>query len=368
MAAFRTFPILESDLSEVSTFLGRSMNAMVAATRVDAIAGEQAARSSTWQDDLLWLVDNPARREDILLGEILRSEDGTLAGMILTIPWVYRLGDRRLLGLAAGNFFVDAEARMQGFFLFRRYLAARGVDFWYASSCNQQSGLLWAKSGGVQVENSDLEYLFIYQMGPLLEEAALRRRVPRRLAGSLRWAGPLAGLAAAPRRPKTSLSSETCEDWDRLEALAERCRDPERLTCDRSAAYLRWKYGRATEAGPGSGPEVHRFSDGLGHEGWFSLGYSTRGQFEQIRGASLLDAVWPTGHVDFSEVLAKIIEVAASKADVLSIRDRSAFGLRDGYSGLRLRKLPAPEAFLIAPAPKAVELARIADFAAADRV
>jgi hypothetical protein len=243
MAGFQIQPLLEKDLAEVSAFLNRSMTAMIAATRVSPLAREKTGESPSdaWQDNLLWLVDNPARRPEIPLGMILRSPEGSVAGMILTIPWFYRLKDQRLLGLAAGSFFVDSVARLQGFFLFRRYLGIPGVDFWYASSCNQQSAAIWSKSNGIQVENSDVEYLVVFRMGPLIEEAALRRQVPRPLAKSLSWAGPLAGLATAVKRPRPRLVSEPCDDWERLATIAERCRDPGRLTCERSAAYLRWK-------------------------------------------------------------------------------------------------------------------------------
>ena len=62
---------------------------------------------------------------DFPSGLCLRTGDGKLAGMILSLPRLYKLGDRDLLGMAAGHFFVDASARMQGFFMLRRYLGTR---------------------------------------------------------------------------------------------------------------------------------------------------------------------------------------------------------------------------------------------------
>jgi hypothetical protein len=70
---------------------------------------------------------------------------------------MYQLGSQRLLGRAGGNFYVDASARMQGFFMLRRFLGAPGFDFYYANSCNRQSAPLWAKCGALMVPDSDVE-------------------------------------------------------------------------------------------------------------------------------------------------------------------------------------------------------------------
>ena len=90
---------------------------------------------------------NPDHRPEMPFGETLRTPDGKIAGMILAVPRLYLLGDKTLLGLAAGDFFIDAAARMQGFFMLRRYFKLSHGDFWFANSCNRQSGPLWAKCG-----------------------------------------------------------------------------------------------------------------------------------------------------------------------------------------------------------------------------
>src|SRR4051794_5503508 len=118
-------------------------------------------------DDLGWLPYNPHLRDGLPLGLCLRTGEGKLAGMILSLPRLYKLGDRDLLGMAAGLFFVDASARMQGFFMLRRYFSIAGVDFYYANSCNRQSAPLWAKCGAVQVPESEVEYLFPLRLGPI---------------------------------------------------------------------------------------------------------------------------------------------------------------------------------------------------------
>ena len=69
-------------------------------------------------------------------------------GVLLAFPSRFALGDRRLRGLGTGGFYVEPGAHMQGFFMFRRLLKTRGVDFVFSTSCNATSAQLWEKLGG----------------------------------------------------------------------------------------------------------------------------------------------------------------------------------------------------------------------------
>jgi hypothetical protein len=360
MASFEFQPIHERDLPELAVFL-RVQQAE--AHRTDPLHAPPSG------DDMRWLLDNPDLQPGSSLGEVLRRKpDGELAGMILAVPRAYYLGGRRQLGLAAGNFYVDSSARMQGFFMLRRFMATSGYDFLYANSCNSQSGPLWTKCGGVQVPESDVEYLFPFRLGPLVQEVVLRKSWPKPAAALARAAGALATPFAAPRRPKSRLKVEPCADWERLSTIAERDRDPGFLDCERGPAYLRWVYG-GTSQDP-SMPHyraVHVFSDERGNEGWFALNYSARGQAHQIRAARLVDVVWPRREIALSDVLAAMIHVAAPQSDVLSIRGRPALPLPNGVPNLRRRTLPAPEAFLVGRTTPTAQLVPVADFPFADR-
>ena len=108
--------------------------------------------------------------------------------------------DRVLLGLVSGNFFVAADARMQGFLLFRKFLAVTGVDFWYATSSNQNSGPLWRQLGGSPVPGSDRELILPLEFGALAEEFARRRQWPRVVARLSK----AAGLFSRMLRPRLS--------------------------------------------------------------------------------------------------------------------------------------------------------------------
>ena len=197
MAGYEIKRLDEEGLAETAAFLREQQ---------ELTSREDQTQARPSGDDLRWMLANPDRRPELPLGLTLRGTEGSLAGMILAIPRLYRLGERRLVGLAAGNFFVDASARLQGFFMLRRFLSVAGADFWYANSCNRQSGPLWAKCGAVMVPESDVEYLYPIHLGPLARELILRKSWPGPLGTMLEALGPLADLDRRPTAPQPSIS------------------------------------------------------------------------------------------------------------------------------------------------------------------
>jgi hypothetical protein len=377
MAGYMMRPIEEKDLSEVWAFRTKSMQLLLGTPG----AADDGDHPSTGLDsagwDPRWLLGegNPARTDGIPPGEIIRDGNGAVMGMITYHPQYFRLGDKRVLGLGAGNFHVDPSARLQGFFLFKRYLNHPRADFCFATSCNDNSGALWAKCGAGQVPNSDTEYLYVRHAGPVLQEHALRTGLPRALALSARLAGPVLNLVMWARRRGSSLKVRRSTEWERLAELAEQNRDPACLTHERTVAVLQGKYETLANKGQigGTADGMYHFTDAQGREGWFALQEARRGRLNQIGTITLLDVVWPRTRLDFADVLRALIGVASGRADMISIRDRACFGLRPGLCGFRARALPAPEAFIVSPGrsglPPSAELARLADFsAAADRL
>ncbi len=361
MAGYAFKPIVEEDLPDVAVFLYEQ---------------REITSSADWtqprpqDDDLRWLLANPHLKPGLNHGETLRGPDGKVLGMILAIPRMYQLGDHWLLGLAAGNFYVDASVRLQGFFMLRRFLGTQGVEFCYANSCNRQSAPLWAKCGAAVVPESDVEYLFPFNLGPLAEEWAIRKEWPTTVRGALRTLGPLADMVAAPRCPVNRLSLERCVDVERLAAIADRNRNPKLLQPERSIPYLRWCHGSAIGSSPNedSNQVIYRFADQEGLEGWFALNFDRRGRKDQIRSARLVDVVWPSHRIPFTDVLPAILAAAGPRSDLLSIRGRIGLELRDGaIRGLRRRPLLAPEGSLNSKSPPSAELAKLADFPFADR-
>ena len=366
MPAYQIRPFDARSVPEIGQFLVRSLQLLSNATE----GAESLAQPTAPAGDYRWLLDedNPERQEEIPAGEVIRSDQGEIVGMIGYHPIAFRLGDRRLLALGAHNFYTDPSARMQGFILFRKYLNNPKADFCFSTTCNGNSGPLWTKCGGARIAGSDAEYLLVLRHGPILQELALRKGLPGVAAGSIRLAGPLADLWNTPRAGRNPLKLERSEDWDRLAATAEQNRDPARLTPARSPAVLRVKYEAVTRNAVASGSlnGVHRFNTPNGREGWLSLAERPRGRMGRIRCLHLLDAVRPREGVEFPDLLRAIIDLAGSRADLLSIRNGAAWGLQPRMLGLRKRTIPDPEGFLFSRAnsglPAPDELARIGDF------
>jgi hypothetical protein len=360
MAAFNFRSIAPEDLPDVAAFLYQQQ---------EITSREDPTQARPSNDNLQWLLSNPHRSGGVALGDTIRDSEGKIFGMIIAVPRMYRLGAERRLGLAAGHFFIDASARMQGFFMLRRFLATPGFDFLYANSCNRQSGPLWAKCGAMMVLESDVEYLLPFRLGPLAEELAIRKQWHPAFARALKAAGPLATLVAGARLPKNQLKVEPCKDALRLAQIAERNLNPAFLQPERSAPYLKWVYSAWLES-PDTNENktvIYRFSSASGHEGWFSLTFGRRGHDDQIRAARVNDVVWPSEHMAFTDVIPAIAQAAKDRTDVLSIRGRVGLALQDRVLGLRRRALIAPEGYVLGRNPPTADVVSVADFPFADR-
>ncbi len=359
MAGLTFKPIHPEDLPEVAAFLHEQQEI---ASRDDLT---QAAPDN---NDLTGFQKDPDLSPGMSMGETLRDSEGKIRGMILGIPRMYRLGSQRLLGRAAGNFYVDASARLQGFFMLRRFLGAPGFDFYYANSCNRQSASL----GQVRRTNGPgvgCRVSLTFQTGP----ACRRMGEPQEMApgGRGRPQGRRAPRhpGGRARRPKHQFTLEYCVDLERLAVIADRNRDPELLQPERSVAYLKWVYGsmpKSPNTAEISGV-MYRFADPAGREGWFVLRFEPRGHKHQIRSARLVDVVWPFQHLAFIDVLPAIIEVAKNRSDLLSIRGRVGLGIHDRSLGLRRRALLSPEGYVQSRTLPTTDLVKVADFPFADR-
>jgi hypothetical protein len=354
-------PIRTEDLWSVAEFIERHVGITDApgATVGTGVAGRHAHLQNR-------LVENPAWVDGVPLGHLVRAEgEDQVVGTSLIYPWRFLWGDRRLLGFGGGGFYVEPAARMQGFLLFRRMVALKTADFWFATTCNEVSAALWARSKAAPIPGSDLDFNLVLQAGPIAREVALRRGLggaPAMLAG---WAGGLISPLVRPRRTGVAVRVTPSQDWDKLSALAERHRDRDRITCDRSADYMRWTYERAVVDPP---PRTYEFSAGPGREGWFAIGFSTRGKLGQIRGASLLDWSIPADidrRIPFAAALDTILD--AGNVDLFSVSGRVDLPAELGNLGFRRRSLAAPTCYVLARETTSGELAPRTIIADSDR-
>ena len=227
--------------------------------------------------------------------------------------------EQRLLGLCSGAFFVEPEARTLGIYLFKRYLASPGYSFFFATTCNKNSGPVWKAVGGFSTPYCEAQHILplrLEVMLPALLSARTSSRVAAGIVGALgRTANPVLKLLT---RKSTSLSSEPCQDWEKLSELARRHRPKSLITSERSEAFLQWRYAANS---PNHPIDIRVFRDARGNEGWFSLGRIVRGKRSQIRGCILLDAVWPRATMAFETIFPEILR-SASASDAIFFQPR----------------------------------------------
>lgn len=344
MERFEIHPVLGSSLPEVANFLHR--------WHADSDRGLSSKRTNredteTIAGRLRWLlVENPLATADSEHGFSVRNGSGAIVGLILSFPGAFLAADRRVLGLCSGSFFVQPQARMQGFYVFKRYLNFPGYDFFFGTTCNANSGALWKKLGGCAVPNSEMEYILPLKLEVMLP-AFLAGETSSGLAlKSARILGRCANPVLGPLAQKSvKLASEPCRDWEKLSELFRRHRSTSWITTDRSAAFLQWRYKQSPSNRPSA---IWLFRDKRGNEGWFSLGNVIRGRQGQIQGRVLLDAVWPREKMCFRDILPSILQSVAAQADAIFFQPRPGLDYAECSRWIIPRPLEGPQAFAMA--------------------
>jgi hypothetical protein len=337
MQRFEIQPVLDSTLPDVAGFLQRwrgnqDEGFLHHAAREDSLSIERRLR---------WLLLENQVARDGSHGFCVRDQMGVIRGLTLCFSGAFLAADQRMLGLCSGSFFVEPQARMLGFYLFRRYLSSPGYSFFFATTCNATSAALWGKLGGSAVPNSEMEYIL-----PLRLETLLPALVTGRVASEIarvfgQCTSPL--LRHLERRP-AELTMEPCRDWQKLSELFRRHRSTDWITTDRSAEFLQWRYGQNPLQHP---CDVHLFRDKRGNEGWFSLSHMMRGRQGQIRGSVLLDAIWPREKMSFRDIFPLIMQLVSTKADAIFLRPRLGLDYGECSRWIIRRRLEAPQVFAI---------------------
>lgn len=335
-------PIAEADLPDVATFLTnrllRDGGDTPGEVPIDMTA-DATLQHLRWR-----LLANPARAAQMDFGQCVRDDSGRVVGTVLAFPERFWLRDKRLLGLCFVDFFVDIEARGVGFFMFRRYLQASGADFLFSTTCNRNSGAFWEKLGGSPIPESACEFILPVRFGPVCEAFAVWRKWPELVVKLAKAAGVVATPFLAPKSTGTVLRMQACRDWDRLAALAQRHRNPDVMTCERSREYLQWRYDQTASS---TRKEVFHCQDKHGNEGWFAVGQGYRGKRRQIMAWTLLDLVWPRTGCDLMSVLSGVLDICAPRADIIVIPGRAALGCDLATLGLRQRRFEGPRSYII---------------------
>jgi hypothetical protein len=267
-------------------------------------------------------MENPLTTDVSHHGFCIRDDSGVIRGLLLCFPGAFLAADQRFLGLCSGSYFVEPQARVMGFFLYKKYLNTLGYSFFFATTCNAASAAIWQKSGASAVPDSETEYILPLNLDVMLPAFLAARTSSRLAAGTARifgrWANPMLHFFA---RGSGKLTAERCQDWEKLSELFRRHRPQHLITTERSAQFLRWRYGPGS---PNYPSDIYVFRDQRGNEGWLSLGKMIRGRHQvQIRGCVLLDAIWPRGKMSFRDILPVILQLVSSDADAIFFESRS---------------------------------------------
>jgi len=343
LARWETQPLAAAALPEAARFLYRS------AQPAPAPGVERSFRESplATQRRLEWLLlGNPASEAGAAPSLCVRDASGTIVGLLVAFPTVFVAGDRRLVALGSGGFFVDPQARTLGFYLFKRSLASPGYAFHFSTTCNAASGLVWRAVGAVPVPESDREYMLPLRLDVVLPSFVAGRTMrPGLLALARAVGGAVDRVRTLVADTRPALVVEPCRDWDKLAALARRHRRAGVITAERSAPWLEWRYGPGA---PNAPFDIYVVRDRRGNEGWFSLGRITRGRHGQVRGGIVLDAVWPPG-MRCADVMRTIPPLVPTEIDAVFFRPRVGVDPRACGRWLVARRWESPSAFVITP-------------------
>jgi len=345
MENFHIEPVFPPDLPEVAGFILKQ-RAGETETSLDRRMGTEDTAGI--ERRLRWLLlDSPAARPAEPLGYCLRDRIGAIRGLNLCFPAPFLVGQKKILGLGSGSFFVDPEARTLGFYLFRKYLACPGYAFYFATTCNAASAQLWSQLGGIPVRRSQTAYRI-----PLRLESVIARRIASIIPGKTatkiaRFGGRCAGsLLSLAVRSATEVAVSPCRDWDKLADLSRRHRPDNTIMSERSAELLQWRFGPAS---PAHSCGVYLTRDSLGNEGWFAVSDSAAQVDGKWQVCTLLDAIWPREFMNFGDFVYAVTQTAADSAEGVLVRCRLDLDWTDGRHWILRQKLPAPRAYVVVP-------------------
>jgi hypothetical protein len=343
--SFDVRPILAADLRQLAEFLYRWR-----ANRGEDVA--HASIKSGIERRLRWLLQENPSGFGASHGYCVRDTSGAIRGADVAFPWPFIANGMRLTGYCSGAFFVEPAARTLGTFLIKNYLKTDGFPFFFATTCNSQSGAIWKALGGKAVPNHDREYVFPFKFEVVLK-AQLKGRLQAfaPVSGCARVLNPLAQILA---RRSSGLLIRQSRDWDKLSALFYQNASPNVLTTDRTPRWLDWRYG---ERGPNAA-RVYTFRNERGHEGWFALGDAVRGYRAPMRGQVLLDAVWPSHSMSFEDLFPAILRLAALDGDALFLQPRAGVDYARCSRFIFCKRLP-PRIFVVS---RKAQVAPISNF------
>lgn len=310
------------------------------------IATQSGKPRESVEAHLRWfLLQNPSRQPDDLLGFGLRSAD-ELVGCILCSPQDFCFGRKTIPLMGSSSFYVDQSHRGHGGRLFLQYSRLAKQRPLFGTSANAEAAALWRASGATPIPHSDGELFAILHWPPVAEEFAHRRYANPLLTRLART--PLPRLASSFRPLKIAVDTpDSLRPLDSAEQVVDLSlhASSDRLTALRDLPYIRWRYfmgGDQTAA-------VFAFrSSQTNQEVLVTVNQRARGYRGQIRTLNILD-VYPECPPDEGwRIVAALTARYRKIVDAIVLRNVSAdwrkiFRRR----GLRWRAFDAPTGWLL---------------------
>ncbi len=228
---------------------------------------------------------NPVGPPVLLLAQDSSSQ--RFVGTCAVFPTRLRVSGEVLCGGIAGDFAVDAAHRGVGpaVALLRRALSEaleQGLDFVYGVG-NVHSEAVGRRVGSVDLGRFT-RFVKILRVGGLLERYTRPQSLARRAAGvSSFTVDPILSLTSRERR--RDRSSRFCVERlgafdDRFEAVWEAARCQHRVTSDRDAKLLNWKYEKDGAGHASATSPIFALFDGSGAAGY--IVYATNGNVWEV--------------------------------------------------------------------------------------
>jgi len=345
MEKFDIEPVLPTKLTEIARFL---VKCRTSDGSTPSLMQTYANGIADVEHRIRWLLlDNPAANGSEPLGFYVHDRTAGIRGVTLCFPARFTYGEKPVSGLGSGSFFVDMEAHSLGYYLFRKYLARPGYDFYFATTCNAASASLWKQLGGTSAGRSEIDYILPLRLDSLLATKVASRTRSHAAATLARLGGQCAdAVLTLMTHASARLTVELCEDWDKLTELSRRHTPQNIISSERSANSLQWRYGPASPAHP---CRIYLIRDTRGNEGWFALGRAAPTGKDGVTSCALLDAIWPTGKMAFRDLVPWIIRMAPESAEAVFVRCRPDTDLAAEWRWLLRRRLSGPRAYVIVP-------------------
>ncbi|MGA3189140.1 MAG: hypothetical protein ABSF22_18700 [Bryobacteraceae bacterium] len=193
--------------------------------------------------------------QDIPTGWVLETENGSVVGNLDNIHMLYEMHGRRIKGVIAAGWAVDAEHRGKSLQLMTTFFRQKGVDLWLNVSASPAAAQILTALKVARIPIPDYEKPSFWAVRPwaFARAALLRRSVSG--AGLLAWPAGLALWArdVCLRSGRGSLTSQVrrIREFDeRFDDFCEKLSSASgRLRAVRNRAVLEWRFRVAFRGG-----------------------------------------------------------------------------------------------------------------------